>query len=198
LEESSDTRNLYDQILEAALELFITYGYHGLSMRQIAETVGVSKAALYYHFQDKEQLFLAVLDTQLKHFETLIDAAAAEEDTIRDFIRRLVDEILSQPVAMRAAIRLASQEMAQLSEPARATFKYSYHTRFIEKIQSMLKRGIDQGELRPVDPKVATWALLGILYPYFFPSDPDEMPPAQDVIDPVVLIFLDGIAEPEA
>jgi AcrR family transcriptional regulator len=197
LEESAVHRSLHDQILEAALNLFITYGYHGLSMRQIAEAVGVSKAALYYHFQDKEQLFLAVLDAQLEHFGALIDAAAAEEQSARQRIRRLVTEILSQPIAMRAAIRLASQEMAQLNEPARATFNQSYHARFIDKIQALLEAGIDQGELRPVDAGVATWALLGILYPYFFPSQPDEVPLARDVIEPVTKIFLDGIALPQ-
>ena len=167
-------------------------------MRQIAEAVGVSKAALYYHFQDKEQLFLAVLDAQLEHFESLIDRAAAEEQNARQRIRWLVAEILSQPIEMRAAIRLASQEMAQLNEPARAAFNRSYHARFIDKIKALLAAGIDQGELRPIDPGVATWALLGILYPYFFPSQPNEVPPVQDVIEPVVRIFLDGIALPQA
>ncbi len=196
MEEFALNRNLHDEILAAALNLFITHGYHGLSMRQIAEAVGVSKAALYYHFRDKEQLFLAVLDIQLKHLETLIDLAA-EKPTARQRIRRLVREILSQPVAMRAAIRLASQEMAQLSEPARESFTHSYHTRFIDKIRAVLKRGIDQGELRPIDPQVATWALLGILYPYFFPAQAGEVPPASEVIEPVLQIFLDGIARPE-
>jgi AcrR family transcriptional regulator len=192
------SKSLYDQILAAALNLFITYGYHGLSMRQIAEAVGVSKAALYYHFQDKEQLFLAVLDAQLDHFERLVGMAMTEEHNARQRIRRLVSEILSQPVEMRAAIRLASQEIAQLSEPARAKFNRSYHSRFIDKIQAMLAAGIARGELRPVDPGVATWALMGILHPYFFPAQASEVPPAKTVIDPLLQIFLDGIAFPKA
>ena len=197
MEETAANRNLPDQILAAALSLFIAHGYHGLSMRLIAEAVGVSKAALYYHFQDKEQLFLAVLDSQLAHFETLIDRSSAEEHSARQRIRHLVSEILSQPVEMRAAIRLASQEMAHLSEPARAAFNRSYHARFIDKIQTVLEAGIDQGQLRPVDPGVATWALLGILHPYFFPAQAGEAPPARDVIEPLLLIFLEGIAWPE-
>ncbi len=196
LEDSAENKSLYDQILASALNLFITHGYHGLSMRVIAEAVGVSKAALYYHFQDKEQLFLAVLDAQLDHFERLIGLAMAEETSARQRIQRLVSEILSQPVELRAAIRLASQEMVQLSEPAQATFKLSYHKRFIDKIRAMLEAGIDQGELRPIDPGVATWALMGILYPYFFPPQASEAPTAKSVIDPVVQIFLDGIAFP--
>jgi AcrR family transcriptional regulator len=197
LKDSAVNKSLYDQILAAALNLFIAHGYHGLSMRQIAEAVGVSKAALYYHFQDKEQLFLVVLDAQLDHFERLIGLAMTEEHNARQRIRRLVSEILSQPVEMRAAIRLASQEMAQLSEPARAIFNRSYHSRFIDKIQAMLKAGIDQGELRPIDPGVATWALMGILHPYFFPAQTSEVPPAKTVIEPILQIFLDGIAYPQ-
>lgn len=198
MQDSEDQKSLYDQILTAALNLFITHGYHGLSMRQIAEAVGVSKAALYYHFLDKEQLFLAVLDAQLDQFERLIGLAINEERTARRRIQRLVSEILSLPAASRATIRLSSQELVQLSEPARAAFNRSYHKRFIDQIQAMFQAGIERGELRPLDPRIATWALMGILYPYLFPAQANELPPAQTVIDPVLQIFLDGIALPEA
>ncbi|MCB0152930.1 MAG: helix-turn-helix transcriptional regulator, partial [Caldilineaceae bacterium] len=48
-------------ILAAAQRLFVERGYRGISMREIAEAVGMTKAALYYHFRDKEQLFVALL-----------------------------------------------------------------------------------------------------------------------------------------
>jgi len=53
------------QILHEATRLFVDRGYHALSMREIAEAVGVSKAGLYYHFEDKEDLFLAILTNNL-------------------------------------------------------------------------------------------------------------------------------------
>ena len=43
------------EILAQARHLFLEQGYHGLAMRSIAEAVGVTKAALYYHFKDKEE-----------------------------------------------------------------------------------------------------------------------------------------------
>ena len=60
---------LREQILVTAKSLFIQQGYHGLAMRQISEAVGVSKAALYYHFKDKEELFLAILSGYLNEIE---------------------------------------------------------------------------------------------------------------------------------
>ena len=59
-------RDLHNEILEAARGLFIAQGYRGLSMREIASVLGVSKPALYYHFKDKEELFLAILTAYLE------------------------------------------------------------------------------------------------------------------------------------
>ncbi len=53
--ENIDVR---DRILLKALQFFVAHGYDGISMREIAEACGLSKAALYYHFRDKEALFL--------------------------------------------------------------------------------------------------------------------------------------------
>src|SRR6202022_3269600 len=49
------TRN---QVLVTALELFTTQGYEGTSLRQIAERLGMTKAAVYYHFPAKEHLLV--------------------------------------------------------------------------------------------------------------------------------------------
>src|SRR5512141_3202105 len=112
---ASEPRDLRRAILEAAKHLFIEQGYHGLSMRQIAEAVGVSKAALYYHFRDKEELFLAILEIYLDEIEAIIDRVEAEGTTCRQQITALVDAILSQPAEQRAVTRVASQEMSQLN-----------------------------------------------------------------------------------
>lgn len=50
-----------DLILESSVPLFAMRGYHGVSMRDIAAAVGLSPAALYYHFPDKEQLYIEVV-----------------------------------------------------------------------------------------------------------------------------------------
>jgi AcrR family transcriptional regulator len=54
-----DTRQ---RILDAAAELFVERGYEATSLREIAERVGVTKAALYYHFPGKEDLLRALLE----------------------------------------------------------------------------------------------------------------------------------------
>ena len=59
-------RGSLDQVLiDAAMDLFASYGYRGTSLSRIARAAGVTKGALYWHFSDKEEFFLAVVDKVL-------------------------------------------------------------------------------------------------------------------------------------
>jgi AcrR family transcriptional regulator len=59
-------RGTLDQVLiDAAMDLFASYGYRGTSLSRIARAAGVTKGALYWHFSDKEEFFLAVVDKVL-------------------------------------------------------------------------------------------------------------------------------------
>lgn len=192
----SQQGNARQQILLVAKQLFARQGYRGLSMREIAEAVGVSKAALYYHFKDKEQLLLAILDAYLDELETIIDGVCLECTDCRTQIQSFVEEILSQPVEQRSVIRLSSQEFTQLSDPARQAFYLSYHKKFIDKITAMIVRGMQKGEIRPMEPALVVWALLGIMYPYFYPSHVAEVMPTREVAQQISRIFWQGVANP--
>jgi AcrR family transcriptional regulator len=63
--------------IEVALELFAAQGYEKTSLREIADRLGITKAALYYHFASKEALLGAIIESVLAP----IDAAAHLRDT---------------------------------------------------------------------------------------------------------------------
>ena len=58
------------QLLDAALEVFVSQGYHAAAMDEIAERAGVSKPVLYQHFPGKLELYLALLDESV---DTLVE-----------------------------------------------------------------------------------------------------------------------------
>lgn len=186
---------LREQILDAAKSLFIQQGYHGLAMRQISEAVGVSKAALYYHFKDKEELFLAILSGYLNEMESAIDDIQSRPISSREHIRLFVEYVLGQPAEQRAVIRLGSQEMSQLSAASRKTFGKIYREKFIGKLIAIFQAGIERGEFQPLDAEVATWALLGIMYPYFYPAHTGDIPLAAETIHAIVDIYLNGVTK---
>jgi TetR/AcrR family transcriptional regulator len=185
---------LREQILAAAQSLFIQHGYHGLAMREISEAVGVSKAALYYHFKDKEELFLAILKAYLDEVEAAINGILAQPVTCGEQIRLFVEYILEQPAEQRAITRLASQEISQVSVESRKAFNQLYREKFIDKLTLILQTGMERGEFRQIKPEVATWALMGIMYPYFYPAHTGNVPLPTETIREIVAIYINGIA----
>ncbi|MGQ9491772.1 MAG: TetR/AcrR family transcriptional regulator [Anaerolineae bacterium] len=185
--------DMRSRILARATELFVAHGYHALSMREIAEAVGISKPGLYYHFRDKEDLFLAILQVNLERVGQIVQAAAERGGTLQEQVTWMLRAILTLPACERAIIRLVSQEMGHLSEASRADFAQMYREKFIGRIEALLQTGIARGELRPVDPGLATWLLLGMAYPFFYPGPPQPAD-MNEVVDLMVTVFFDGLA----
>jgi AcrR family transcriptional regulator len=187
--------DLREQILVTAKSMFIQQGYHGLAMRQISEALGVSKAALYYHFKDKEELFLAIISGNLNELESAIELIRSKQVSCSEQIVLFVEYVLKQPAEQRAMIRLASQEMSQLSAMVRKKFDKTYHDKFIGKLQVIFQAGVENGEFRPLDPAIATWALLGIMYPYFYPAHTGATPVHPEIINQIVSIYMNGVKQ---
>ncbi|MEA5079855.1 MAG: TetR/AcrR family transcriptional regulator [Anaerolineaceae bacterium] len=182
-----------EKILESAKSLFIEHGYHGLAMREIAEALGVTKPALYYHFKDKEELFLAILHKNLDDIEAGIDAILAQKVTSKEAIYLFIQHVLNQSADDRAVIVLEIQESKQLSETARNDFYQLYQAKFIQKIQEIFAHGIENGEIRAIDPAFATWTLLGILYPYLAMGRESSGALSEDKIKMIFDIFMNGV-----
>ncbi|GIE89081.1 TetR/AcrR family transcriptional regulator [Actinoplanes regularis] len=78
----TDTR---ERAVTVALELFARQGYTATSLREIAERLGVTKAALYFHFRTKEEILTAILRGYLDGVTTLVEAAEGPDELIRGF-----------------------------------------------------------------------------------------------------------------
>lgn len=180
------------RILDTATRLFVAHGYHGLSMREIAEGVGVSKAGLYYYFKDKETLFLGILVANLEKLEQLVQTARQAGTTTREQIGAMMHLLFAQSAEQRAIIRLASQEMSHLSREARATFNQVYHEKFIDQVAAIMQAGIERGELREMDVHLATWILLGMVYPFLYPAHEKELGPPEAALELILNIFFEG------
>jgi AcrR family transcriptional regulator len=91
----NDTR---ERILQTALDLFIEQGYDKASLREIAERVGVTKAALYYHFASKEEIFRTLVQPILDLQEQAM-ALVKEQPSIEEWsagLTTLVDWVIPQ------------------------------------------------------------------------------------------------------
>ncbi|GIH94805.1 TetR/AcrR family transcriptional regulator [Planobispora siamensis] len=95
MRDQADTRT---RIQEIALTLFTEQGYEATSLREIAEALGVTKAALYYHFRTKDDIVASLAEKRLHAVEELLAWAEKQprtEETRRELIRRYADDLYS-------------------------------------------------------------------------------------------------------
>jgi AcrR family transcriptional regulator len=74
-ERRTDTRN---QIRAVALELFAEQGYEKTSLREIAERLGVTKAAVYYHYRTKEEILSSLIEEHMAGMDAIAEWAEAQ------------------------------------------------------------------------------------------------------------------------
>ena len=104
-----------DRILDVALDLFIEQGYDKASLREVAERVGVTKAALYYHFSSKEEILRTLM-------QPIVDAAGRDGDD-RETARSL--RTWSRGLATSSMI-LPQRRLFELIENNQATLHASH------------------------------------------------------------------------
>nr|WP_218906407.1 TetR/AcrR family transcriptional regulator [Micromonospora jinlongensis] len=95
-----------DRIKAVALELFTEQGYEKTSLREIAERLNVTKAALYYHFKSKDDIVASFVEDRLEQMDALNAWAATQPATLatrRELITRYADTMFGgdQPSVMR-------------------------------------------------------------------------------------------------
>lgn len=110
-EETPETKSTRERILDVALDLFIEKGYDKTSLREIAEPLGFSKAALYYHFASKEDILMAL---HMRLHELGVDALAQMADQEPSVARwsELLEQLVDQMLANRKIFLLHERNQA--------------------------------------------------------------------------------------
>ncbi|MBJ7450879.1 MAG: TetR/AcrR family transcriptional regulator [Blastococcus sp.] len=121
------------RVLEAALDLFATHGFDGTSLQEIADRLGITKAAVYYHFRTKDELLLALVRPALDELIRLVEinGARVSRQRSRDIeVAGYVDYLLRH----RRLAGYLVRDAAAMSRPA----VLELTTRLRGKVESML------------------------------------------------------------
>lgn len=147
-----------EEIVSAALEVFGEHGYAGTRLEEIARRAGVTKGTIYLYFDSKEALFQSVVrDSIVPGIERAERSAAAFTGSSADLIRSLVLEFW-QFIGCTGLSVLPKLVMAEATNfPEIARF---YHREVVERGHRLfafaLRRGMDAGEFKSVDLRMAT------------------------------------------
>ncbi|MDF1499158.1 MAG: TetR/AcrR family transcriptional regulator [Anaerolineales bacterium] len=150
------------EIIQAAAQIFRQKGYHGTSMQDIADAVGLKKASLYHHVSGKQDILLSILDQALdlliQDMQTVLNQSLPAEEKIRQamqvYVRRLTeDPDLSAVLLME---HRSLEDDLQEDHIAR-------RDRFEALWRAIIDEGSRAGSFRQMNSSLATFAVLGVL-----------------------------------
>lgn len=151
------------QIMEQACILFARKGFDGTTLTDVADAVGLTRAAIYYYFRNKEALLEAIV---VEATAAPLAASAAWRktapedpvDRLRSFVDMRVRGILSHPLRMRmidVTEAILPPEMAERHIEAKR--------RVLAEYRAILRDGMEQGVFRAQDQRVAALAIIGMV-----------------------------------
>jgi len=151
------------RILEQARHLFSLHGYHGASIRDIAQACGLSNAALYYHFGNKQNLFFEVLKEYIAVVTRQLQEAGAGEGSCRERLARIADAYAQIIVESQSAIQTLFRDLTQFDREEIRHLLPDARGRIQSTITTVLEEGIAAGEIRPMDTYHVGVLLLGMV-----------------------------------
>jgi AcrR family transcriptional regulator len=180
------------QILTKAAELFLAKGYKGVSMKELAEAVQVTSAALYYHFpKGKEDLFTTMIQTVFVDEGVAgIDQALAATQDVQERLLLLTSVLLSLPFDERLSMLLRDAREL-LKDPEHQRVILSLLDRIRQLVMGLFQAAHDAGEIRsdlPVNVLVSLY--MGML------REAKSLPQTHPAASLVSVLF-DGIAKRE-
>ena len=182
-------------ILQVAHDLFIRQGYHGTSMRQIAQQANLALGGLYNHFSSKEQVFKAVFLAFHPYHEVLPLIASARgenlEQLVQDAVRRMVQAVEGRPDFMN----LMFIEMVEFKSVHAHQLFANLFPQGIQIFQHFVNSFPDQ--MRSVPSPIVVRTFLGLFFGYYLteaalaPAAPPEF--RENAMQYFVDIYLHGI-----
>jgi AcrR family transcriptional regulator len=155
-------------ILDAALDEFAAHGLAGARMDRIAERAGVNKRLIYYYFENKESLFLAVLERAYEGIRTEERALELSQVEPIEAIRRLIAFTWNYYIAHPEFLTLLNSENLHRARHLKGSTKMrSMHSPLVATIADVLERGHRSGLFRAgVDPVQLYISIAGLAYFY--------------------------------
>ena len=194
-----------DEVLDAALELFIEKGFAATRVEDISTRAGLSKGAIYLYFPSKEAILEGLVKRALL---PIADSAlgmlrnhAGDPRPVISAALKLVGGRLSDPKTI-AIPRLMIREIINFPTFAQI-YRREVLDRVIPAVQRLIQHGIEEGYFRPVDPELTLRSIIGPLVLHMLIAEIFGITPAggleiDRLIDNHLTILFDGLSAPKS
>ncbi len=152
-----------ERILDAALSVFSSKGYHDTRMDEIVEASDTSKGSIYFYFPNKERLFLALVDQFADLLERKVTEAVEHEAEGIGRVRAALQACLETFGRYRRPAKILLVQAVGLGSVFEKK-RIEVNDRFANLIKKYLDESITVGDIVPVDTEVVSYAWMGAIY----------------------------------
>lgn len=168
--------NTKERILTEAMTLFSVYGYEAVSVRAIADAVGVGNSALYKHYKSKQEILDAIVERCRKHFlEKSKEIAKLQSYEIRNLEQFCLEMFLFQTTDMWMVTFRKILLMEQFKNPELAAL---YKSCFIElpvnSMEKIFEKLVEMGVMKKKNCRVLAMELYAPFFLYHLAADNTE------------------------
>jgi AcrR family transcriptional regulator len=181
-----------ERILDEAEQLFRRRGYNTVTMKDIANAVGIRQASLYYHFPSKEQLFVAVSERMFeRHRLGLQEAIDGNEDDLRSQLHAIGAWFISQPPIH--FLSMVHTDMPLLNEENTARLSACSTQCIFEPICQMFAQAQQRGEIRDVRPQLLAGFFLSVIESLAIATSLPDAASEEVIVNEMISVLLDGL-----
>lgn len=141
-------------LLDAAARLFVERAYDDLTLSDIAQECGVTKGAIYHHFSSKEDVFLSMMERQLRRLEEELRPALSYGAATPERLGRLTYLYLRKPLGEQRVIQLVRRDAQRFHGEKRTRLIRSYQAALPNQIEAILRDGMAAGEVIAADAQL--------------------------------------------
>ena len=184
-----------EAILDTSAKLFSQHGYKEVSIRDIAQACGMTNAALYYHFKNKEDLFLAML--QRDHEKTLaaLRKAATGPGDLREDLKRLVAQYAAIGCERRQSFQTLRRDLSNVEDMRGHKLFAEMRSSVLRPLEERLAQAQADGEIQAGDTRLYARLLHGLIIALTHEGQPDKPRKASaQEVEAAVEVFLKGVA----
>lgn len=154
------TRLGKQHLLEVAEQLFTEYGFQAVSIRDIAQASGVTNAALYYHFPNKEALFDEVIEYHANKLAQRLQEAGADADTPRVQLAAMLTEYAAHVSERRSPLFSLRRKPDKVHREQVEKQHGRLVGHMLAPLEDVLQSASSQGELRQLSDEYSPASLL--------------------------------------
>jgi len=146
-------------VLDAACLLFAERGYHGTSMRDIAEALGVRAPSLYNHVASKQDILYAIMDKAMDRAINALDKSLAGVDEVSEQLRRATESLVLDFLRFPAEVTVCNTEVRSLDSRHRLAI-VAKRDDYGGRVRAIIERGCRSGQFTTRTPQIAAFAVL--------------------------------------